>query len=620
MNTGASAMPLNIISSHTGMKERQAGRYMQEVRDLVKAGLSRRELLRMGLAAGSGGLLAVHGCGGGGGGGGSSIASVSPLSDGLPDDPSPPNTPYSEPLPVNAMSPTILDPAPTDATNPTPSPTTGCREAVRPSHQKWSEFLPVAMYESVEREVLHHFYPPADGVPPSKIWAFVEYDTGKVGPLWIKARYGEPVIHRIHNVLPAENGGFGINQTTTHLHNGHTASESDGGPTHFFDPGQFKDYHYPNVRAGFASTHPESAYNGKTVPGDVRETMSFLWFHDHRFDFTAQNVYKGLVGFYTLYSDDIDLDTGDETTGLRLPSGEFDVPMIFADKVFDPVTGELFFDLFNLDGILGDKVSVNGKIQPFLEVKRRKYRFRLLDGGPSRIYEFFLSHGAPFIQITNDGNLLPRPLARRSVRIGVAERVDVIVDFSTARIGDRIHLQNRLEQTDGRGPTGKIVAPTNLVEFRVMEDARDDSLVPATLLELPDMNTPVARRRRWEFGRSNGGWTVNNEFFDPGVISASVKQNTAEVWTLKSGKGWLHPVHIHFEEFRILHRDGSPPPADEIARKDVVRIGENVIGTEGTGELDFYMRFRDWLGDYPLHCHNTVHEDHAMMIRWEIVP
>ena len=125
------------------------------------------------------------------------------------------------------------------------------------------------------------------------------------------------------------------------------------------------------MRAGFASTHPTSSLNGRTAIGDVRETMSFLWFHDHRVDFTAQNVYKGLVGFLPVFSDDIALDTGDETTGLRLPSGEYDIPMVFGDKVFD-ADGILFFDLFNLDGILGDRFAVNGKIQPYLEVKRRK--------------------------------------------------------------------------------------------------------------------------------------------------------------------------------------------------------------------------------------------------------
>jgi len=610
-------MSRKTTSPDTEYDEKLVGRYMQEIRGIAKAGLNRRELLRMGLVMGGAGAAALQGARGfkpywahaaSGSGSGGSLELRSPR-----------NTPFVDPLPIPpVMRPVTLNPSPTKGQNPVRSAVTGFTEADRPDHQRWEEFLPVTMYESVEKAVPHDFYPDIDGVPPSTVWTFVEPSTGNAGPLRIKARYGEPVLHRVHNALPADNGGFGINKTSTHLHNGHTASESDGGPTHFYDAGFYKDFHYANVRAGFAKTHPETSWNARTVPGDVRETMSFLWFHDHRFDFTAQNTYKGLVSFYTLFSDDINLDTGDETTGLRLPSGEYDIPMIFADKVFDRRTGQLFFDLFNLDGILGDKDTVNGVIQPYLEVKRRKYRFRFLVGGPSRVYEFFLSNGQSFIQISNDGNLLPRPLFRRSMRISVAERADVIVDFSKAQIGEKIHLQNRLEQTDGRAPTGKIIAPTGIVEFRVVGDAADDSRIPVTLLDLPDRNVRIAKQREWKFDRSNGVWTVNGRLFDPDVFSAFPKQNTAETWIFKSGGGWLHPVHNHLEEFQVLSRDGKAPPIEEIARKDVVRIGDSAVGTRNTGEVRIFLQFRDWLGDYPLHCHNTVHEDHGMMVRWQV--
>jgi hypothetical protein len=30
------------------------------------------------------------------------------------------------------------------------------------------------------------------------------------------------------------------------------------------------------------------------------------------------------------------------------------------------------------------------------------------------------------------------------------------------------------------------------------------------------------------------------------------------------------------------------------------------------------MQFRDWGGMFMEHCHNTVHEDNAMLLRWEI--
>ena len=87
----------------------------------------------------------------------------------------------------------------------------------------------------------------------------------------------------------------------------------------------------------------------------------------------------------------------------------------FSDALFNS-TCQQVFDLFNLDGILGDKFLVNGTIQPFFEVKPRRYRFRLLDTGPSRFFEFFLtdlnnlSATNQFWVIANDGNLLPAPV------------------------------------------------------------------------------------------------------------------------------------------------------------------------------------------------------------------
>lgn len=635
-------MSIQLINSDWRTRERNIARYMQEIRELAKARLSRRELLRMGLMTGGAGL-ALYGLGGARSARAHSGSESSPVCLGIPqdiwiNDPtdliSPRNTPFVDSLPIpSVIQPTTLNPAPTKGPNPDASAVTGFTEAPRPDHQRWEEFGGNAtgpgfrspQYELIEQAVSHDFYPAVDGVPPSTIWTFVDAVSGNAGALRLKARYGEPIVVRIHNALSDLNDGFGCNQTSTHLHNGHIASESDGGPFHFYPAGQFKDFHYGNARAGFARTHPTSTFNGRTVPGDVRETMSFLWLHDHRHGFTAQNVYKGLAMFYTLFSGDIDLDTDDETTGLRLPSGEFDVPMILADKVFDPTTGQLFFDLFNLDGILGDKFAVNGKIQPFLEVKRRRYRFRILDGGPARVYELFLSNGRPFIQLSNDGNLLPRALSRRSITLGVAERVDVIVDFTDAQIGEKIYLQNRLEQLDGRGPTGKLIRPTDLVEFRVVEDAVDDSRAyqgGEALLPLPDL-PPVSRERRFAFDRSNGAWTINGEFVSEDLDrppNFRLSQDTAEIWTVTSAGGWQHPVHPHQEEFIILERDGKPVPIDEVARKDVVRIGQNALGRQNSGEAKLFRQYRDFHGDYPMHCHNTLHEDHAMMLLFEVVP
>lgn len=467
-------------------------------------------------------------------------------------------------------------------------------------HQYWDQFAPYCAYEMRVKESKQRFH---RDLPDTTIWG---YDGIFPGPTF-HARYGQPGFVRFYNELPARHRGFGIPSITTHLHNAHTAPESDGNPSNFFDAGTTWDNHYPNVLPGFST----GVNGGK---GDPTETLGTLWYHDHRQDFTAQNTYAGLEGFYLLFDE---LDCNDEThpNGLGLPSGEFDVPLLFADRVFG-ADGNLVYDFFALDGILGDKYTVNGKVQPFMEVKRRKYRFRLLDGGPSRFYTFALSDGTPLIQIANDGNLLPQPVARPYVTCGVAERHDVIVDFSKYPNGTKLYLTNRANQISGRGPEKNLLTPgIQLLEFRVKGSAPevDHSRIPAFMRALPSIDlSSVVNTRTWVFGRANGGWAVNGKPYNPNVPLAQVKRNTREVWILRNdSSAWSHPVHIHFEEHQILSRNGKPCPPFE-GRKDVAVLGP-------TEEVQIYFNFRDYLGPYPMHCHNTVHEDHAMMIRWDMV-
>ncbi len=104
---------------------------------------------------------------------------------------------------------------------------------------------------------------------------------------------------------------------------------------------------------------------------------------------------------------------------------------------------------------------------------------------------------------------------------------------------------------------------------------------------------------------------------DYGRISAAPGRNTAnttEQWTLQNGGGgWDHPIHIHFEEGQIIARNGSAAnvPAWEKGRKDVYRL-------RPSGSVTLRMQFRDFGGMFMEHCHNTVHEDNAMLLRWEI--
>jgi FtsP/CotA-like multicopper oxidase with cupredoxin domain len=646
-------------------------------RELIAAGLtSRRELFKMGLLTAGGMLVAKSGLSARAqtttpqiNVGGTSIKTNNPPSSGQNTSPgtnqncvpsnqmaSPATRAFVSALPIIPLAKTVTSLTPT----PMLCPNTGAGEVRAACHQAPQidstrfPVVPGTLYQFTQRQFTTSQFSP--NLPAQTIWGFDDGSGPRSpGPTY-KAFYGVPQLTRNINALPSitqkNNTGFGFPSVTTHLHNGHTPSESDGNPCDFYSNGHFCDQYYPNVLAGFNSTNPPN--------GDINESLATLWYHDHRVDFTSQNTYKGLVGFYCLFNN---LDTGDETTGFRLPSfPQFDIPLMFNDKVFDPDTGQLVFDLFNLDGILGDKFLVNGVIQPFLQVSPRRYRFRLLDTGPSRFYEFFLTGNIggtgspttnPFFLIGTDGNLIPAPVPVNSVRIGPAERVEVIIDF-TNFAGQTLYLENRLNQINGQGPvavdsqlfpqnepintectvalgtTTPAIKPAGagdlILQFQVTgPKVADNSLPPSkqTFYSLPSTTDTARIVRTFKFDRLNGQWSINGQFMDCGIgpsgfsetFRFTVQQNSVEHWLLTNLTGdWTHPVHIHLEEHQIMSRNRSAPtvPTD-LGRKDVTQLHPNE-------RVELFFRFRDWLGKYPIHCHNVVHEDHAMMALWHVQP
>jgi FtsP/CotA-like multicopper oxidase with cupredoxin domain len=605
------------ISKRNRKLEKENYEAQKNRREIIAAQLSRREMMKMGLLTSAGLLVATKGLSArarnsaghfisGGGGGGV-----------LPNTPpSPPTSAFTQPFTRFQVKQPVaaLNPAPTIA------PNTGAGEGRTIAHQAFTQFPPQKFYEITQSQGSINVHP---DLPLQPMWCF---DGQVPGPLYI-ARYGEPILVRNHNNLPANNGGFGKNQVTTHLHNGHTPSESDGFPCYFWNSGQFYDQHYPNVYAGVNSTHIAQG-------GDINEAMSTLWYHDHMLDFTSQNVYKGLMGMYNLYNE---FDTGDESTGFHLPSfgdgvsddSNFDVNMVFSDIVFDQHTGLQVMDTFNFDGVLGDKFLVNGKIDPVMHVHPRRYRFRWLDTGPSRFYQFFLTdltnlnaHNY-FYQISVDGNLMPNPVKVESVRLGVAERADVIIDFSQYA-GKTLYIENRLEQTDGRGPTGNVLGPNQghktlkiIVDLPPIEDHSVDPATNPHFYDLPEKTAPPRIIRNFNFERNNGMWAINGKFMDCDEARVQVTLNSIEQWNINNNSGgWQHPVHIHFEEFQFLSINGQTPtntPLVQVGRRDVIRLEHNM-------QAKCRWRFRDFIGKYPMHCHNVVHEDHAMMLVWEIMP
>ena len=568
------------------------------------------------------------------------------------------------------------------------------------AHQRWTSFLPKIAVEVTTKPVttnttynpavtsdLNSGINPATAIPPkfhpsfptqnaNRVWTF----NGTFPPKLTQVRYGEPVIVRHHNGLTTDitnNGGFGRFTLTTHEHNAHHGAENDGFTGAYFWPNQFYDYHWPWVLAGFTTINtgatdnragaPSDSGGINKVPGDWHETMSTHWFHDHMFTFTDQNVYKCNAGMNNIYSS---LDRGDETVAdgfnLRLPSGssngkgwgnlDFDVNLLLADKAWDS-NGQLNMDNIAFDGFLGDQMTVNFAWKPFFNVYARRYRFRILNASVSRFFVLALSDSSQFVQIANDGNLLPVtvPLTQTD-QLGIAERYDIVIDFKGYSAGQTVDLVNLQVHEDGREPAQIVTVAQALagtsdpavgafLRFVVLgPPPQPDQSVnltanPQTAL-IPNPTLPAPARQRtfkiddtgrqtqndpvttylgngqgvfqWGIATSNTGESPGETLeADFGRITSQRGFGTAEVWTLQGGSGWDHPIHIHFEEGQILNRDGVPPSPAESGRKDVYRLRDN-------GSVTIKMQFRDWGGMFMEHCHNTMHEDNAMLMRWDL--
>jgi FtsP/CotA-like multicopper oxidase with cupredoxin domain len=311
---------------------------------------------------------------------------------------------------------------------------------------------------------------------------------------------------------------------------------------------------------------------------------------------------------------------------------------------------------------------VNFAYRPNLNVLPRKYRFRVLSAGMSRFIQLMIAgptgQAVSFQQIANDGNLFVHPVTLSSLdQQGTGERYDIVVDFSAFKIGQTLKLVNTLQQTDGRLPDGQVslaqalkgvsvdpaVGP--IMQFTIVGSMPsfdnpsvtlkatdpDPSVVPATLTQQIPIVTPV-RTRVVQWGRGGGDsrqangqcipdcpetasfpWTVSvnggqAHSMNANRISLLVpKPGEIEHWTYSNGGGgWDHPIHLHFEEGITMNRGGAQiGPTELWARKDVWRLRPG-------GQVQFQVQFGEYGGSYVTHCHNTVHEDFALLMRIQL--
>jgi FtsP/CotA-like multicopper oxidase with cupredoxin domain len=433
-------------------------------------------------------------------------------------------------------------------------------------------------------------------------------------------------------------------------------------------------------------------------PNTQRE--STIWYHDHSLGMTRLNVYAGPAGFFLVRGgpegEKAVLDSRTNTTavlpgpapreGDMFPPNKtyYEIPIAIQDRSFN-ADGSLFypdtrafFDEFdgpfipdsNVSPIwnpefFGNMIMVNGNTWPFQTVEKRRYRLRFLNGCQSRFLILDFTHipGVEVWQIGNEGGFLAAPVnltANHGNRLlmGLAERADMIVDFTNVPVGNHVLRNVGPDEPFGGGEPGSeppdgfdIADPAStgqVMEFRVVPAVAPDPTTPPQFLVLPAITPPPApvTTRRLALiemmsdvhdGPSEARLGYVNEGGDPvdlswaDEVTENPKVGDAEEWEFYNFTADAHPMHIHEVAFEVVNRqalvvneDGeTEPPARLLGEPRPAEAWES--GFKDTviaypGEVTrLRMKFTN-AGQFVWHCHIVEHEDNEMMRPYRIGP
>jgi len=465
----------------------------------------------------------------------------------------------------------------------------------------------------------------------------------------------------------------------THLHGSHSTEESDGFAEAWYLP------HASNIPVGYARVGSfyeefrakfQDRWHQGWPPGTAvfqyqnDQQATTMWFHDHTLGMTRANVYAGPAGFYLLRGGPDDLPKGvlpGPAPRLGDPPGTryHEIPLAIQDRSFNrdgslfyPASRRFFDDfagpyiprsdispIFNPE-FFGNTMVVNGRTWPQLAVEPRRYRLRFLNGCNSRFLLLKLvtnplarrpaRAAVPFWQIGSDGGFLPAPVQLDQLLMGLAERADVIVDFTGMPVGTELYLVNEGpdEPFGGGEPEEEFEAADpattgQVMKLTVVPLASHDTSVPPDHLRLPAFRPlpPATKRRRVSLNEEDSavlegvgpraallgtldarGRPVHLGWDDP--ITEHPALGATEIWELHNFTADAHPIHIHEVQFQVVDRqpfEGAirPPERWETGDKDTV--------IAYPGEITRIKATFDLAGLYVWHCHIVEHEDNEMM-------
>ena len=401
-----------------------------------------------------------------------------------------------------------------------------------------------------------------------------------------------------------------------HWHGLSVPDTMDGHPRYAIEDGQSYTYEFP-----------------------IMNRAGTYWYHPHPHQRTGPQAYYGLAGLLIV--------SDEEETALGLPAGEFDLPLVIQDRLFDN-QNQLDYTANPMVGFLGERILVNGQVDYTLEAAAAPYRLRLLNGSNARIYKLAWDDGAPLTVIATDGGLLESPVKLNYVTLAPGERVELYADFSADPVGTQRRLVSLAFEGGGGGmgmmgggmmggsaaglPQG---AEMEILRLNITRAGQAGPGLPERLAAPGFYAVQDAvnsrRPRRFDLTMHMAG-LINGRTFEMDSVASDevVRLGDLEVWefaNLGGGMGMMggsdfpHPMHIHGVQFQVLERrlEGGSKRAYNSLSDGFVDSGwkDTVLLMPGEA-VRVLVKFEQYAGLYLYHCHNLEHEDGGMMRNYRV--
>ncbi|MDE2715603.1 MAG: multicopper oxidase domain-containing protein [Chloroflexota bacterium] len=355
--------------------------------------------------------------------------------------------------------------------------------------------------------------------------------------------------------------------TTTHWHGADVPAEDDGGPHSLIEPGT-------TWVADF----------------DVIQPAATLWYHPHYHGSTAEHIYRGAAGMIIIEDDNPAAATLPATYGVD------DIPVIIQDRDF---TEESQLDFAIDAGGRGNQdrtLTVNGTINPFVEVPRGLVRLRLLNASQARTYNLGVE-GAEMIKIASDGGYLASPVVLDETMIAPGDRAEIIIDVGESSAA-------LVDDTFGR-----------VLELRPNGSVSSAGPLPDKLATIDRISeSEITVDRTFHFDKIGDGWGINGVLMDMNRIDETVRLGDTERWTITAETG-RHVFHVHQTQFQVLSINGEPPQPEEAGWEDSIFVDPG-------REVVIASRFNSYADNdtpYMYHCHILDHEDLGMMRQFLVI-